>query len=123
MTRDELWERAMELGALGGCHQRPERSFFIGGYQFPVCARCTGVLVGQSAAFAGLAAKKKVPFALASGMLLVMGADWFAQYTGICGSTNIRRLVTGIIGGAGIVFIYADIVITIINLIRKRKSV
>ena len=24
----------------------PERSFFFGEYQFPLCARCTGVLVG-----------------------------------------------------------------------------
>lgn len=25
------------------CHQIPERSFFIGGHQLPVCARCTGL--------------------------------------------------------------------------------
>lgn len=24
----------------------PERSFFIKGYQFPICARCTGILIG-----------------------------------------------------------------------------
>ena len=31
--------------AAGGliCHQRPERSFFLDGHQFPVCARCTGL--------------------------------------------------------------------------------
>ena len=28
------------------CHQRPERSFFIGKYQFPFCARCSGILFG-----------------------------------------------------------------------------
>ncbi|MBP5605578.1 MAG: DUF2085 domain-containing protein [Ruminiclostridium sp.] len=120
MTRDKLWERAMELGALGGCHQRPDRSFFLGSYQFPVCARCTGVLLGQAAAFIALAAKKKVPFALAAAMLLIMGADWFAQYTGLCESTNTRRLITGITGGAGLVFIYAGIIRAIISLIRKR---
>ena len=33
--------------AIGGiiCHQRPERSFFWGAHQFPVCARCTGLYV------------------------------------------------------------------------------
>ena len=33
--------------AVGGliCHQRPERSFFWAGQQFPVCARCTGLYV------------------------------------------------------------------------------
>ena len=25
------------------CHQKPERSFFWDGHQFPVCARCTGL--------------------------------------------------------------------------------
>ena len=28
------------------CHQIPERSFFIGSHQFPVCARCTGAYLG-----------------------------------------------------------------------------
>jgi uncharacterized membrane protein len=31
------------------CHQRPDRSFFWGEQQFPVCARCTGLYL--SAAF------------------------------------------------------------------------
>src|SRR4051812_167741 len=32
------------------CHQRPDRSFFWQGHQFPVCARCTGIYL--SGAFA-----------------------------------------------------------------------
>ena len=32
------------------CHQMPERSFFIDGYQFAVCTRCTGVYFGFAAA-------------------------------------------------------------------------
>ncbi len=27
------------------CHQRPERSFYAAGVQYPVCARCTGLYV------------------------------------------------------------------------------
>jgi uncharacterized membrane protein len=31
------------------CHQRPERSFFLDGHQFPVCARCTGLYLSAAA--------------------------------------------------------------------------
>jgi uncharacterized membrane protein len=30
------------------CHQRPERSFFWGEHQFPVCARCTGLYLSAA---------------------------------------------------------------------------
>lgn len=31
------------------CHQRPERSFHLGGHQLPVCARCLGLYAGGAA--------------------------------------------------------------------------
>ena len=65
-----------EIGQLSGCHRMPERSFFYKGYQFPVCARCTG------------------------------GFDWGIQELKIIPSTNFRRLLTGIFGGFGIFSIY-----------------
>jgi uncharacterized membrane protein len=33
------------------CHQLPERSFFWGGQQLPVCARCTGLYLSGAAGF------------------------------------------------------------------------
>src|SRR4051812_10677721 len=30
------------------CHQRPERSFYLWGTQFPVCARCAGIYAGAA---------------------------------------------------------------------------
>jgi uncharacterized membrane protein len=30
------------------CHQRPERSFYLWGAQFPVCARCAGIYAGAA---------------------------------------------------------------------------
>jgi uncharacterized membrane protein len=35
------------------CHQLPERSFFLGDRQFPVCARCTGLYASAGAAVLG----------------------------------------------------------------------
>lgn len=37
----------MKIGTYSGCHQMYERSFNYNGYQFPICARCTGIFIGQ----------------------------------------------------------------------------
>ena len=84
-----------------GCHQRPERSFFYKSYQFPVCARCTGVLIGYVIAilFYCIFGHKCFP---SSFVCFVMLFDWLLQFAGIKESTNNRRLVTGTLGGYGI---------------------
>ena len=40
---------------IGGmiCHQRPDRSFFWDGHQFPVCARCTGLYLSAAIGMTG----------------------------------------------------------------------
>ena len=40
------------------CHQKPERSFFLEGHQFPVCARCTGLHLSAAAGILGWVALK-----------------------------------------------------------------
>jgi len=35
------------------CHQRPDRSFFWDGHQFPVCARCTGLYLSAAIGVTG----------------------------------------------------------------------
>lgn len=115
----KIWIKAMEAGAKTGCHQMPERSFFIFGYQFPVCARCTGVFIGQAAACILAAFRKILSPAISLFLLLLMGADWFIQHTGILASTNFRRLVSGILGGLGITFLYINSIIHILRIICK----
>lgn len=90
----------MELGGAVGCHQMPERSFFINGFQFPVCARCTGVIISSIIATI-VFFKKKLPIGLCIAMSSVMLFDWGLQYLKIKESTNLRRLITGLIGGFG----------------------
>lgn len=95
----------MRIGHLTGCHQMPERSFYIKGYQFPLCARCTGIVIGELAA---------VPlwFAFPVGLIpaCMLGVplviDGGLQYLYILPSTNIRRVVTGFLGGWGLMTIY-----------------
>lgn len=102
------------LGHVGdwlGCHQMPERSFFIGGRQLPVCARCTGVIAGQLLCVALLGFGIHLPVFVALILALVMFVDWALQYLSVAESTNKRRLVTGVFGGFG----YVTVLFTVIR--------
>ena len=69
----------MSFGKFAGCHQRPDRSFFINGHQFPVCARCTGVLIGQYSALI-LYRILSLPAVILVSFCAVMFLDWLLQY-------------------------------------------
>lgn len=100
MTGIKLWLKAMELGHKLGCHQIPERSFGISGYQFPVCARCTGILLGQIAAFL-IPPLRRLSIWKDVALLFPMALDGGTQFLGLQKSTNRRRLITGLLGGIG----------------------
>ncbi len=100
-----IWLQLMEYGKALGCHQIPERSFTFKNYQFPVCARCTGVII--SSVIAGIVfLKHKPPLKMCFGMSAVMLSDWLLQFFGILESTNTRRFLTGLIGGFGYSMLY-----------------
>lgn len=103
--RQAILELIRTVGNYSGCHQLPERSFFCRGKQFPVCARCTGVMVGQLAALV-TGCFISVPFRFSAALLALMGIDWGIQEIGIRLSTNRRRFITGIAGGFGLFSIY-----------------
>ena len=90
------------------CHRRPDRSFFVRGRQFPVCARCTGIYVALPTGIAAvmawdilqglsflaslyLCALLPVPMAVDGGTQLLFSRE----------STNRLRIVTGFLGGLG----------------------
>lgn len=98
--REDIWIKTMEIGGRLGCHQMPERSFFWKGYQFPVCARCTGVIIATIIA-TFVFVFKKISKGICICMSAVMLADWLVQRIGIKESNNKRRLITGLIGGFG----------------------
>lgn len=99
------WLRLMRAGRILGCHQMPERSFFYKGFQFPVCARCTGVLLGFAAA-APLFFFYELDIRVALLLSFVMFLDWFIQFLKIRPSTNLRRLLTGMLGGFGWTYVH-----------------
>lgn len=96
---ERRWLRLMKIGRNIGCHQKSDRSFFYKNYQYPLCARCTGILIGEFII---------APIVLLLGynnMILnivlfsLMAIDGLLQYFNILKSNNIRRLITGL--GAG----------------------
>ena len=91
------------LGDWFGCHQLPERSFNFRGTQCPVCARCTGVFAGQSLMLLGVITGIRLSVLHGALFMLPMAVDWLIQYVGIKESTNSRRVITGLLGGAGYV--------------------
>lgn len=90
------------------CHQKEERTLFIGGHFLPVCARDTGGLIGLLLGYALLFFLRKkrakgppnlyVSFAMTLPLLL----DSFGQLFGLWESTNDVRLITGLLFGTAL---------------------
>jgi len=88
----------MKVGSMYGCHQMASRSYFINNMQLPLCARCTGVIIGSLFAYAlFLFWTPPILFCIIGSAIML--ADWLIQHLKIKESVNIRRLLTGLIGG------------------------
>lgn len=81
-----------------GCHCRADRSFFYKGRQFPVCARCTGLLLGFLFALATVFLYTPPVYVLVIA-LVPMILDGLIQRFTPYESGNIRRLLTGLLFG------------------------
>jgi uncharacterized membrane protein len=101
----------------GLCHQLPERSFFAGGFQLPVCARDTGIYLGFAVGLLAVtlihrAERPTGPppwpvLVLVAAFIAAMGYDGVTSYLGLRESTNDLRLATGMLTGwalSGITF-------------------
>ena len=92
------------------CHQIPERSFFIAGHPFAVCARCFGLYAGFTLAAIAYpllfslrktdAPPRKWLFIAAAPLVIDYGLGVF----GIWNNTHSSRFITGALLGAVAVF-------------------
>lgn len=114
VSPDHLWGRLETVG-YAVCHRIPERSFFFGGRQLPLCARCTGTFAAALlniilALLRGRWRASRLPpppvtFVLLSFVLL-WGLDGFNSYLTLFPSLphaypprNWLRLTSGALNG------------------------
>ena len=92
------------------CHQIPERSFFIAGHPFAVCARCFGLYLGFTLAtiFYPLLRSLRKTDAPPRKWLFIAAAPLAIDYAlgvfGIWNNTHASRFITGALLGAVAVF-------------------
>lgn len=97
------------LAVLFCCHRMPERSFFFMGKQFPICARCTGILLGLILGIIVLILFGNIPFLFVPLLLIPIAIDGGGQLLNKWASTNGRRLLTGILAGLAVDFLFYEI--------------
>lgn len=100
------------------CHQLPTHSFFVGGEQLPLCARCTGIYIGFLVGLIGMALLGKLgatrlpPLPVTAVLVVTMVAMVFDGFNSLTASlpesiqayqpTNLLRLATGLGAGAAL---------------------
>ncbi len=88
------------LPIIFGCHCRADRSFYFKDKKFPICARCTGELIGI---ILSIFLYRFYSFSILVNIIVMipMMIDGFFQLLTKYESNNFKRLVTGILFGYG----------------------
>ncbi|MED4779531.1 DUF2085 domain-containing protein [Brevibacillus choshinensis] len=84
------------------CHRMKERSFTFSGKQFPVCARCTGILLGFVFILVLLFIPWRIPFWIGILLNIPMVIDGYTQLKKWRQSNNSLRFFTGLVSGFGL---------------------
>ncbi len=93
-----------------GCHCKKERSFCFRGVQFPICARCTGELVGIIIFFC-FCAWYRPTLGMTVLLMIPLVIDGFLQFFTSYESTNGRRFMTGLFFGYAFASLFAKSVL------------
>ena len=111
------------------CHQLPERSFFVAGYPFAVCARCTGLYGGFTLLLIlyplvrplrSVSVPSPKWLFLAAAPLFI---DFSLTFLGIWENTHTSRLLTGILlGGVTAFYVMPGLVELSLRLERRPQG-
>jgi uncharacterized membrane protein len=108
--RPDFLPACIRFAYSNACHQIPERSFFLFGEPFAVCARCYGIYAGYAAGNAawfliGKRREMKTPRPVLFAVCLApAAADFILAHLGLFGSSNPLRMITGFAAGAAVPF-------------------
>lgn len=99
------------LPIIFGCHTREDRSFYLKGRKFPICARCTGELIGILASLI-LYPLIKLSLPIALLLMLPMILDGALQSLSRYESNNTKRFITGFLFGYSLawIFVYTSVI-------------
>ncbi|MBD3342377.1 MAG: DUF2085 domain-containing protein [Candidatus Lokiarchaeota archaeon] len=81
------------------CHRIPERSFFFRGKQFPLCSRCTGIVLGYWLYPFFIFNLIRLPLLILILLHLPLFLDGITQIFCSRESTNSLRFITGFFAG------------------------
>jgi len=111
------------------CHQLESRSLHLLGYKLGVCARCTGVYLGFLLGAVGYPLfrrldSQKMPskWFLIAG-ILPLALDGTTQLVGLRESTNMLRLVTGLLFGSVISPYLVVVIARIFHRLDEREDI
>jgi len=109
------------------CHQIPERSYFIDGHKFAVCARCTGVYFGFAFTLLlyplirSLRSTATPPRSLLILAALPLAIDFSLTFFGFWENTHTSRLLTGaLLGSVAVFYVMPGIVDVSLRMLTRR---
>ena len=107
------------------CHQKDERSYLINENQMPFCVRCTAIWLGLAIGLGFMVFYRMeldIRFLVIILIGLVpIGIDGVGQLLGFWESTNIVRVITGLLAG-GVCGVAIGLIIDEINELKKEKK-
>ncbi|MCR1952211.1 DUF2085 domain-containing protein [Clostridium sp. DSM 100503] len=103
------------LPIIFGCHCRADRSFYFKHRKFPICARCTGELLGIILSIF-LYKIYSLEILVNIFFILPMLIDGFFQLLTKYESNNIKRVIIGILFGYGFFNLFLNSIFFTISL-------
>jgi uncharacterized membrane protein len=110
------------------CHQIPERSFYIDGHPFAVCARCTGIYLGFAAGVLVYPLVRSLKRSDAPARLWLLVAlvptalDFALDFFGVWQNTHLSRSATGALLGAVTAFYVVPGLLDLSRMSFRRSS-